>query len=126
MNNTKQAIIVRKDLGLRREKFAALIARASMKFIIDNNEAERKDELYVRLSNEEVNWLESSLPVIFTVDSQLDLENLIFQAKMAGVNVHSIFSNADSKIEEKTILCTAIGPDDSEVINQLTKGLKSF
>lgn len=126
MHNTKQAIIVRKDLGLRKGKFAALVARASMKFIVDNNESERKDELYVKLSNEEVNWLASAIPVIFVVDSQLDLENLIFQAKMAGVNVHTIFSNADSKVEEKTILCTAIGPDEDEIINQLTKGLKSL
>ena len=41
MSDLKQAIIIRKDLNLNKRDLASTVARASLKFIVENNEAER-------------------------------------------------------------------------------------
>jgi len=124
MQNIKQAIIVRKDLKLSKSRVASLAAKASVKFIIENNEASRRDELYVKLSNEEADWLRSSSPIVLTIDSQSALDDIAFQAELKGITVHSIFSSDDPKAEERTILCVALGPNEESLINQLTNNLK--
>jgi hypothetical protein len=44
-SNIKQVIVVRRDLNMRKGKLAAQVAHASMKFLIDNDESNRGDEI---------------------------------------------------------------------------------
>lgn len=125
MKNIKQVIVVRKDLKLHKSKVAALTSRAATKFLTENNESDRGDELYVKLSNEEAAWLKgSSAPDVLGVNSHHAIEGLIFQAELLGVSVHSI-TGSYTKIEDgNSVLCVAFGPDEEELINRITGNLK--
>ena len=67
MKDIKQVIIVRKDLNLRKTELASQVATASMGFLLENNESDRNDELNVKLSREEVMWLNGSFEKIIVV-----------------------------------------------------------
>src|SRR5271165_5755766 len=60
MSDVKQVIVVRKDLNMRKGKIAAQVAHAAMKFLVDNNEAERGDEVIIKLTPSEAMWLTGS------------------------------------------------------------------
>jgi peptidyl-tRNA hydrolase len=127
MEDVKQVIVVRKDLRLRRSEMAAAVAHASMKFLLDNDESERGDELNVKLSFEEASWLQGSYKkIIVGVSSESDLKNLLFRAEMAGVNVYTITQKSGSKSEDagETVVAAAFGPDESSSIDKITGHLK--
>ena len=125
MNNIKQVIVMRKDLKLHKSKMASLASRAAFKFLIENNESKRGDELFVKLSPEEVQWLQNSLgPVVVGVDSQEALDDLIFKAEMSGMNVHTVLGPSTKPDSGSILLCAAFGPDDEELINRITGNLK--
>lgn len=124
MKNVKQAVVVRKDLKFSKGKIAELVAKSSMRFFIENNESERRDELLIKLSHEEVDWIKTSAPVVFGIGSQEALSELVFKAELSGVNVYSITGTEDTKLEEDSILCAAIGPDEDAIIDQLIGNLK--
>lgn len=124
--NVKQVIVVRKDLNMRKGKIASQVAHASMKFIVDNNEADRGDELRVNLKGPEAQWLTGSFTkVVVGVDSQDALEDLIFQAELKGVEVHSIVDAGKTEFDGiPTLTCAAFGPDEAIVLDEITGRLK--
>jgi len=127
MSDVKQVIVVRKDLNMRKGKIAAQVAHASMKFLIDNNEAERGDEIVVKLSPDEASWLMSGsfTKIVVGIDSEEALENLIFQAEMADVEVHPIIDSGATEFNGvKTLTCAAFGPCTAEQLDRLTGNLK--
>lgn len=137
MKNIKQVIVIRKDLKLRKNQIVSYATQAAIKFLTENNESNRGDELYVKLSNEETEWINSSLTqTILGVNSQNTLRDLIFHAELLNINVYSVFMPEPSKsienesmknesIEsESIIICAAFGPDDEDIINQLIGNLK--
>ncbi len=127
MKNIKQVIVVRKDLKLRKSKLISLAAVVANKFLTENNEAQRHDELYVKLSQEEVEWLRgTTIPIILGIDSQHAISNLVFQAELLGVSVHIITDPMAKPEDDHTILCAALGPDEEELINKITNNLKSI
>lgn len=127
MKNFKQVIVVRKDLKLRRGKIASLAAHAAMQFILDNNESKRPDELQVKLSQQEVQWLKgSSTKDVVGVDSQDALSSLVLRAELSGVNVYSIFDRSTKPDEIPQLLCAAFGPDEEDQIAEIIGNLKSI
>jgi len=123
MKNIKQVIVVRKDLKLHKSKVAALTSQVATKFLTENNESDRRDELYVKLSQQEVEWLwNSSAPDVLGVHSQYAIDDLIFQAELLGINVHAITGSISK--EDSSTLCVAFGPDEEELINRITGNLK--
>lgn len=125
MKEVKQVIVVRKDLKLRKSELAAQVATASMGFLLDNNESERNDVINVKLSNEEALWLNGSFEKsIMGVDSEEDLKELMLKAEFEGIGVYPVrnLNNNDDILGALT--CIALGPDNSEVINQVTKNLR--
>lgn len=126
MKNVKQVIIVRKDLKLSKSKVIALATAVASKFLTENNEATRQDELYVKLSQEEVEWLQTeAMPTILGINSQRAIADLTFQAELLGINVH-VITDQTTKSGESTILCASIGPDEEELVNKITDNLKSI
>lgn len=125
-NGVKQVIVVRKDLNMRKGKIAAQVAHASMKFLTDNNEAERGDEVVVKLSPAEAMWLTGSFTkIVVSVDSQDALEDLVFRAELEGVEVHPIVDSGKTEFDGvPTLTCAAFGPCDSFVLDRLTGNLK--
>ncbi len=126
MNDVKQVIVVRKDLSMRKGKMCAQVAHAAMKFLVDNNEADRGDELLVKLSPAEVAWLSGSFTkVVVSVDSEDALRDLILKAQLLGVDVYPIVDNGRTEFNGvPTLTCAAFGPNEVDVIDQITGGLK--
>lgn len=122
MGDVKQVIVVRRDLNIGRGKLAQDVAAASMQFLVDNNEAQRGDEITVKLSASEAEWLMSgSIATIVGCDSQTALEDLIFQAEMSDVEVHRV---TDPSLGALT--CAAFGPCDAEEVDRITGNLKQI
>lgn len=127
MSDVKQVIVVRKDLNMRKDKIAAQVAHASMKFLTDNNEAERGDEMIVKLSPAEAMWLTGSFTnkVVVGVDSEDALENLILNAELSGVECHPIVDAGRTEFNGvPTLTCAAFGPCDSDMLDKITGNLK--
>lgn len=127
MKNIKQVIVVRKDLRLRKAKIAALAAHAAMQFILDNNESDRPDELQVKLSQQEVEWLKGSFDKdVLGVDSQDALSSMVLRAELNGINVYSIFDKSKKPDEGSQLVCAAFGPDEEDQLAQIIGNLKSI
>ncbi len=121
MSEVKQVIVVRKDLQMRKGKIAAQVAHASMKFLVDNNEAQRNDELVIKLTPVEAMWLTGSFTkIVVGVDSEDALNDLIFRAQLADVEVHPI---VDSGSGVPTLTCAAFGPCDDDELDKITGNL---
>lgn len=124
MSNVKQVIVIRKDLRMRKGKAASYVANVSSKFLVDNNEAERDDELRVKLSPVEVEWLRGpSTRIVLAAPSEEALKTIAFRAELAGIDVHSITSKEPQ--DSMTMVCVALGPDESGLIDQITGHLKT-
>jgi peptidyl-tRNA hydrolase, PTH2 family len=122
----KQVIVVRKDLNMRKGKIAAQVAHASIKFLVENNESERSDELFVKLSNEESIWVNDCFKkVVVSVDSEDELENLILRGRVLDIEVHSIIDSGLTEFGgQKTLTCAAFGPTDAKILDTITGHLK--
>ena len=118
----KQVILVRRDLKVRRASLAAMIADASTKFFVDNDESENTDKLSLKLTQEETEWITSgSLRVVLGVPSESALRSLTFKAEMAGLQCYPVTGAHDDSQE---FYCVAIGPNSSDSIDEITKDLK--
>jgi peptidyl-tRNA hydrolase len=123
MSDLKQAIIIRKDLNLNKRDLASTVARASLKFIVENNEAERGNQLLVSLSSEEQAWLTGSFSQdILGVTNRDQLDEILFRAEIMGIEAYPVFVPNGS--ENPDVTCIAIGPDEPDVINRLIHSLK--
>lgn len=127
MKNVKQVIVVRKDLKLKKGKIALLTAHAAMQFILDNNESDRPDELQVKLSQQEIQWLKGSFEKeVLGIDSQDALSSMVLRAELNGINVYSIFDKSKKPDEGPQLVCAAFGPDEEDQLAQVVGSLKSI
>lgn len=118
MNNVKQVIVVRSDINMKRSELASQVAAASIKFLLENNEADRGNQMFVTLSDNETSWLTGSLSQeIVGVDSEEQLQNIMMRAEMMGIETH--FASRGS-----TLTCVALGPDNANVLEKLVHRLK--
>lgn len=124
----KQVIVVRRDLRLKKASIAALAAKASSKFIFDNDVSERGDVLQVDLTQQEAEWLAGpATRIVLGISSESALKQLLFKAELEGLSCYSITNTlqeeeSDAAFDE--VLCIAIGPDSSEKIDEITGNLK--
>jgi len=124
MSEIKQVIIIRNDIHMSRSMLASQVAQASLKFIVENNESERGDQIHVTLSADEAAWLSGSFSqTILGIDSKEQLDEIMFKAEMIGVETHPVFSK-DKDQNFPQLSCIALGPNDSNLINKLVHKLK--
>lgn len=126
MSGVKQVIAVRKDLQMRKGKLAAQVAHASMKFLLENNMGEDLTHLNVELNPVEIEWLNTGhAKIVVSVDSEDELRDLIFLAKIKNIEVNEIIDQGRTEFHGvPTLTCAAIGPERSEIIDEVTKHLK--
>ena len=124
MIDTKQVIVVRKDLNMRKGKMCAQAAHASMAFLTKElkpnfNFSEVGGSYYsnpfsVKVQNfiEVKNWLENSFRKICVyVNSEQELDDIFYYAQQQQLNVHLIEDNGVTEFNGvKTKTCLAIGP----------------
>lgn len=123
MRNTKQVIVMRRDLKMRRGKEIAQGSHASMAFLTHN--LKKCLEEQTDLSEAAVDWLASSFrKITCKVDSEEALISVFDAARAAGLEVHLITDSGATEFHGvPTRTCLAIGPDYDDVIDAVTKDL---
>lgn len=132
----KQVIVWRNDLKVRKGKFAAQVAHASMAFLtkegcihMDYDEGPGK----IRFENTTLQnpfeiheWLTGGFTkIVCQCESEEELETLYLKAIDAGLNAHLITDSGFTEfhgVPTKTAL--AIGPNKIEEIDKITGHLK--
>jgi len=131
--NTKQIIVMRKDLNMRRGKQIAQGSHASMAFITKNFSISQTIDsqgdpcFFACLAfTEEINhWLENSFRKICVyVNSEEELEAVHQKALDSGLISHMIEDNGATEFNGvKTKTCCAIGPHTDEKFEGITDHL---
>jgi len=117
-SEVKQVIVVRNDINLKKGELAAQVAAASVKFLIENNESERGNQVFVNLSNNEAMWLTGSFfQEVVGADSEDQLHDILMRAKFMGIEAHTSAKN-------DRLTCVALGPDESGILERLVHKLK--
>lgn len=124
----KQVILVRKDLHMKRSEIAALVARASSEFLFENDEAERSDEISVKLTPQESEWMQTgSTRIVLGVTSGESMQSYLFKAEMAGIGCYPIMGSLakeEDPVGTSTVVCASLGPDDADKLDTITGKLK--
>ncbi len=124
---SKQVIVIRKDLNMRKGKIVAQGSHASMKVILDMmvQEVEGKS-LFLKSDSPEKDWIEGMFTKIcVSVDSEQELIDIYENAIKSGLNATII---TDSGLTEfggvPTKTAVAIGPNWDNEIDIITGHLK--
>lgn len=125
--NTKQVIVIRKDLKMRRGKEIAQGAHASMAFLTSRI-TNYVHLLPIRIFDVEEKWIKNSFrKICVKVNSEQELKDIHQKALDNGLISHLI---EDSGLTEfhgvKTATCCAIGPDYDDRIDEITKHLELY
>jgi PTH2 family peptidyl-tRNA hydrolase len=129
---TKQVIVIRKDLHMRRGKEIAQGSHASMSFLTrrlaaaERNPADNSHVVVLRPI--EALWLDGSFAkVCLQVPGEKELLDVYQRAQEAGLEVHLITDSGRTEFGGvPTRTCLAIGPDDADAIDQVTGDLKLY
>lgn len=132
--NVKQAIVIRKDLKMRRGKECAQAAHASMAWLTRRLTAEDHGSfggayLYsILLSKAEEAWVKGAFAKItLQVETEQELRELYNRAKDAGLEAQLIIDSGRTEFNGiPTATAVAIGPDEAEKIDKITGDLKLY
>lgn len=127
--DVKQVIVLKKNVGMRRAKLASYIARASLQFLIDNDESKRRDEVFTKMNEWESLWLRNGQRrEIFVAGSYDAMSEIAFKAQMLDIGVYVVHdeNQVTDNIDEPTPVAIAIGPARSEDLLTLVSKLKKF
>lgn len=130
--NTKQVIIIRKDLHMRTGKIAAQVAHGSMSFltklgIVYNTSPWNyfRTSIENEHSDEITHWLENSFRKICVyVNSEQELDEIHQKALYKGLISHIVIDNGATEFNgvlTKTVVC--IGPHEDSKFSGLTDHL---
>lgn len=122
MSSTKQVIVIRKDLNMRKGKMCAQASHASIAFLtkklvvdsangMSNRFYDCSSEGH-RFRKEIQHWLENSFrKIVVYVNSEEELREIHRLAEYEGLMSHLIEDNGATEFDGvKTITCCAIGP----------------
>lgn len=134
MKPTKQVIVMRTDLNMRKGKMIAQGSHASMAFLtrsggffqssLEDHRAFHNEQMTNLEEAEE--WMKNSFTKIcLQVGSEAELDELYNKAQEAGLTVHLIIDNGLTEFNGvKTKTCLCIGPHYSEKIDPITSHLR--
>jgi peptidyl-tRNA hydrolase, PTH2 family len=131
MTDTKQVIVMRTDLGMRKGKMVAQGSHAAMAFMSRNLQKWDHSRfgdynLSTAFTEAEREWLEHSFTKICVgVSSEAELLVVHSRAIRSGMKSYIITDNGTTEFRGvPTRTCCAIGPDYSEKFAEITGGLK--
>lgn len=132
--HTKQVIVMRTDLNMRKGKMIAQGAHASMKVFFDRIPEESKGipegfrgvDIPMHVDTPMMEWLSGSFTkVCVRVESEQDLDQVYQHAKELGLPCALIVDSGKTEFNGiPTKTCCAIGPAESDKINEVTGHLK--
>ncbi len=125
-NNTKQVIVIRKELKMRKGKIAAQVAHAAMKVFFDN--IEYCDHGVMKINNitpEMEEWVNGIFTKIcVSVNSEEELLAIHDLAKSLDIPCSLIQDVGLTEFDGvPTYTAVAIGPAKNEDVDKVTKGL---
>lgn len=122
---TKQVIVIRKDLKMRRGKEIAQGSHASMAFLTRQLQS---GNTAVQLSDEAKEWMEKHFTkVCLQAESEAELLNIYAKAKEKGLEVQLITDSGRTEFNGvPTKTCLAIGPNYADRIDEVTSHLKLY
>ena len=127
---TKQVIVIRRDLRMRRGKEIAQGAHAATAWLADLvlQTMRANDVDHLALSPAERAWLESSFrKVTVKVNSEEELIAVYQKALDAGLVVHLITDRGLTEFGGvPTRTCLAVGPDYDDLIDPVTGDLELY
>lgn len=127
---SKQVIVMRTDLNMRKGKMIAQGAHASLKVMLDMMEQKAAHEPLTLdmgdiADNGVGDWLFGKFTKICCrADSEDELRELYEKAKAAGLPCSLILDAAVTEFKEPTYTCIAVGPAWSRDIDEVTGHLK--
>lgn len=130
--NTKQVIIVRKDLNMSEGKTAAQVAHAAMSFLTQDMLVGYESEEWTAIKSlKEIHWIEirewlsnSFKKIVVFVNSEEELEALHKKALDKNLISHMITDNGATEFNGvATKTCVAIGPHEDNKFENVTDGL---
>jgi peptidyl-tRNA hydrolase, PTH2 family len=109
----KLAVVVRTDLGMGRGKIAAQVAHAAVAAVLAGlGQADLAA------------WLQAGQPkVVLKVTDGVQLEDVVRQARAAGLPTELICDAGRTQVSPGTPTCCALGPADSTRIDAVTGDL---
>lgn len=125
--STKQVIVMRKDLNMRKGKMAAQSAHASMAIFTKNARIEAKNlEMFIPITEDMFEWFRGSFKkIVVGVNSEEELMEIY---NRAYVNLLPVSLITDSGLTEfngvPTKTCVAIGPAKDADVDEITGELK--
>lgn len=127
----KQVIVMRKDLNMRKGKMVAQGSHASMGAILremthTGNDHLERWELNTIVNSDIAKWLNGKFTKIcVSVDSQCELEHIYELAEAADLPCSLIVDSGKTEFGgEATATAVAVGPGNSEDIDEITGHLK--
>lgn len=129
INNTKQVIVIRKDLKMRRGKSISQGCHASMKVFFDRGYIQTPEHglpiLVIPLTTEMQEWVENIFTKIcVSVNSEEELLALFDMAIGLGLPCSLIQDEGLTEFNGvKTYTAVAIGPASNEDVDKVTNGL---
>lgn len=130
---TKQVIVIRRDLKMRRGKEIAQGAHASMLWLRERVKLfDEPDKLprdgSVPFSEAEKAWLKGDYKkVVVTVNSEKHLRELHEQARRLCIQSHLVTDLGLTEFEGvPTVTALAIGPATDEIFERITDGLPLY
>jgi peptidyl-tRNA hydrolase, PTH2 family len=109
----KLALVVRTDLGMGRGKIAAQVAHAAVAAVLAG------------LGGADLAaWLQEGQPkVVLKVADGAQLDDVVRQARAAGLPTELICDAGRTQVSPGTHTCCALGPADGQRIDAVTGGL---
>lgn len=125
--NVKQAIIIRRDLKMRRGKEIAQGSHASMAFLTKRITTSTNHAI-LTLSEAEKEWLNSGTKkIVLQAPTETDLIDLQDHAKQLGLETNLIVDHGLTEFNGvPTITALAIGPGPEGAINLVTAALTLY
>jgi len=138
MSDTKQVIVVRRDLNMSPGKACAQVAHAAMAFLTKNGvitfnkkrgivQFQNSAACYSVYGDEIEHWINGSFTKICVyVDSEEELNQVYENALENGLITHSIIDNGKTEFNNiPTLTCVAIGPHWNNRFEGITDHLKT-
>lgn len=122
---SKQVIVVRTDLNMRKGKMIAQGAHAAMKSVLDSGVfAEGKFTLNLPNDQPISDWLAGKFTKITCKgESEAHIKDLYAKAQALRIPCSLILDAGLTEFQEPTYTCIAIGPAWSEDVDKITGGL---
>lgn len=121
---TKQVIVIRKDLKMRKGKMIAQGAHASMAALTQWMTKNRRGWWAFYPPAEMEAWLENSFTkVCVYVNSEQELKEIYTKAAHAALPCSLIKDNGKTEFKEPTYTAVAVGPAEISKVDKITKDL---